>query len=405
MKGQGTMADDTAGRPSNNQPDTANANGDYLGYSVYAQTLWARVEAALNKDLAHREACLRADKTPPPLGEDPLVIGIFGEWGAGKSKLLSLVQKLAEEQRDRQVKDHLFDGYRAITVPVFFQPWKYEHEKHLLVPLLKHILVDLEKTLATARNRDDKVTGTALEVVDGIKSVVGTALSKVGDLAQAVGHVMGVADPMVTAPTATMLQMLAHSMGGFFTGKTKRKAAREFAHADDGRAYYEMHRILSEVTRPAKNPHVTGDQHHDKDFCLNFIIFIDDLDRCLPEKAVETLELIKTVFNLESFAFVLALDDEVVERGIGHRYRDYALVNKKPEMPITGFEYLEKIVHLPLRLPPLTTVQATTFLERYEQELLQGRSLRGEQTQSAWIEQRTWFSPRDGVQNTFGTSR
>ncbi|MDG5978333.1 hypothetical protein H010_23990 [Hydrogenophaga taeniospiralis CCUG 15921] len=364
------MADDTAGEPGNQQPDTTNANGDYLGYGVYAQTLLARVEAALNKDLAHRETCLRADKTPPPLGDDPLVVGIFGEWGAGKSKLLSLVQKLAEEQRDRQVKEHKLDGYQAITVPVFFQPWKYEHEKHLLVPLLLHILGDLEKTLAAARTGEDKLTGAALAVVDGTKRVLGTALSKVGDLAQAVGQVMGVADPVATAPMATMFQMLAHGMGDMLSGKTKRKAVREFVHSDNGRAYYDMHRILSEVTRPAKNPHVTGDQHHDKDFCLNFVIFIDDLDRCLPEKAVETLELIKTVFNLESFAFVLALDEEVVERGIGHRYKDYALNNKKPEMPITGFEYLEKIVHLPFRLPALPKSQAKAFLQRYEAEVL-----------------------------------
>ena len=379
------MADDTAGEPGNNQPDTANDNGDYLGYGVYAQTLWARVEAALNKDLAHRETCLRADKTPPPLGDDPLVVGIFGEWGAGKSKLLSLVQKLAEERRDRQVKEHKLDGYQAITVPVFFQPWKYEHEKHLLVPLLLHILGDLEKTLAAARSGEDKLTGTALAVVDGTKRVLGTALSKVGDLAQAVGQVMGVADPLATAPMATMFQMLAHGMGDMLSGKTKRKAAREFAHSDSGRAYYDMNRILSEVTRPAKNPHVSGDQHHDKDFCLNFVIFIDDLDRCLPEKAVETLELIKTVFNLESFAFVLALDEEVVERGIGHRYKDYALVNKKPEMPITGFEYLEKIVHLPFRLPGLTPLKALQFLQKYEAEHVLSVKMKGEYRPQAWM--------------------
>ncbi len=68
------------------------------------------------------------------------------------------------------------------------------------------------------------------------------------------------------------------------------------------------------------------------------MVFVDDLDRCLPEKSVAVLELIKTVFNVESFAFVLALDDEVIERGIGHRYEDYSFGNKKSEMPITGFE-------------------------------------------------------------------
>lgn len=360
-------------------------NGDYLGYSVYAQTLWNRIEAALNKDITHREACLREDKTPPPLGDDPLVVGLFGEWGAGKSKLLSLIQELAKAQRDAQVKAHKLDGYRAITVPVFFQPWKYEHEKHLLVPLLMHILVELENILRSVRNWEDKATGTALAVVEGTKSVLSAAAKKVADLSQAVGQIMGVADPVVTAPVAAMVQMLAHGAGDLLVSKGKRRAAQDFVHVDNGRSYYEMHRILNEVTRPAKNPHVTGEQQHDKDFCINFVIFVDDLDRCLPEKAVETLELIKTVFNLESFAFVLALDEEVVERGIGHRYKDYALQNKKPEMPITGFEYLEKIVHLPFRLPGLTPQKALQFLQQYEEEYVLSAKLKGAYQPQAWM--------------------
>jgi hypothetical protein len=47
---------------------------DYLGYGVYAQTLWNRIEAALNKDQGN----------PKQLGDDPLVVGIFGEWGGGE---------------------------------------------------------------------------------------------------------------------------------------------------------------------------------------------------------------------------------------------------------------------------------------------------------------------------------
>lgn len=42
------MANNTAG---DTQAEAANFSGDDLGYSVYAQTLWARIEAALNKDL------------------------------------------------------------------------------------------------------------------------------------------------------------------------------------------------------------------------------------------------------------------------------------------------------------------------------------------------------------------
>lgn len=132
-----------------------------------------------------------------------------------------------------------------------------------------------------------------------------------------------------------------------------------------------MHKLLKALTRPKldkkllKTAGLKIADGIEFDLRINFVVFVDDLDRCLPEKAVQMLELIKTVFNVESFAFVLALDDEVIERGIGHRYQAYQLAGKKPEMPITGFEYLEKIVHVPFRLPALTRYQAQEFVRHY----------------------------------------
>ena len=65
----------------------------------------------------------------------------------------------------------------------------------------------------------------------------------------------------------------------------------------------------------------------------------------LPDKAVEALEAIKLFLEVEGCAFVLALDEEVVERGIAHRYRDYALQGKEGLTPITGAEYLARSLH------------------------------------------------------------
>ena len=74
------------------------------------------------------------------------------------------------------------------------------------------------------------------------------------------------------------------------------------------------------------------------------------------------LEAVKLFLEVEGCAFVLALDEEVIERGIAHRYRDYALQGKEGMTPITGAEYLEKLVHLPVRLPRPTAGAAQVFL-------------------------------------------
>lgn len=351
----------------------AKANGDYLGYNVYAEALWSRIVVALDKDRQGTD----------PLGDDPLVVGIFGEWGAGKSTLLKLVERHATQQAEQRAAWRKHEGGNvSLTVPVFFQPWKYEHEPHLHVPILLHILAALKRHMEQAQIP----TEWALDKLrDAISQHMEAVVGAFGKLLAAVAVAMDTTIPLSSRVGLAGAGLLAKVLPKVNPDADKKELAKTLEYKKNGRFFYEMHETLQAITRPQRYAkHLTGVSLR-TEVSINFVIFIDDLDRCLPEKAVEALELIKTIFNLESFAFVLALDEEVVERGIGHRYRDYAMVNKKPEMPITGFEYLEKIVHLPFRLPGLTRDQARQFLERYESsEVAVGKLKR-------------WFAPRPAL--------
>jgi formylglycine-generating enzyme required for sulfatase activity len=75
-------------------------------------------------------------------------------------------------------------------------------------------------------------------------------------------------------------------------------------------------------------------------------VFVDDLDRCLPDKAVEVLEAIKLFLDVPGCVFVLGIAREVIEQGIKVRYKDY-------ETRLDGAEYLEKIIQIPFSLPPI----------------------------------------------------
>ena len=368
--------------------DTEKDNGDYLGYGVYAQTLWARIQAALDKDLATGKA----------LGDDPLVVGIFGEWGAGKSTLLKQVFDLAadvEAQRSRSrsgAGGGFGDPGFGLTVPVLFQPWKYEHEPHLLVPLLLHIIQALRDSIPKAQTMPEKAEQAAEKVWAASIGALPNLVKGFEQIYKATVADFAMVDP-ATAAGASVGFKTAGWLAKWLKRPDDADWLRDFKFSSEGRFYYNFHNVMLTLTRPGKRAEAIGALKFDPAARINFVIFIDDLDRCLPEKAVETLELIKTVFNLESFAFVLALDEEVVERGIGYRYKDYALQNKKPEMPITGFEYLEKIIHLPFRLPGLTKDQARRFLERYEREVVALKQ-----------PERWWFAPRPAVEEE-GESR
>ena len=128
--------------PADNVKEQGVDAEDWLGYGAYADALWARIEAALVKDAVTGS-----------LGSDPLVIGVFGEWGAGKSKLLELIYKRANVRNAADCNRRAFGKPNeaiTLTVPVWFHPWKYEHESHLGVPLLMHIQEALGETLGKA---------------------------------------------------------------------------------------------------------------------------------------------------------------------------------------------------------------------------------------------------------------
>ncbi len=340
---------------------------DALGYDVYAQTLWARIARALDKD---------------DLGDDPLVVGLFGEWGAGKSYLLKLIETHAREHADTRLGWRKLDGPNCygLTVPVNFQPWKYEHEPHLHVPMLLHILAALKAELETAQTWWDKAGAVMPEA---IKKHMDTAVAAISDCLLVTAYALDTAIPLVGRAGLWGAGALAKYLRTTVDKNSGSQPSPEnFQHQDNGRSFYEIHKTLEQITRPKQNDPLFKNNAFKGNFRIDFVVFVDDLDRCLPEKAVQTLELIKTVFNVDSFAFVLALDDEVIERGIGHRYKEYNLQNKKPQMPITGFEYLEKIVHLPFRLPQLTREQARGFLLAKEEDI--AKPLRTER----------WFSVR-----------
>ena len=74
------------------------------------------------------------------------------------------------------------------------------------------------------------------------------------------------------------------------------------------------------------------------------IIFIDDLDRLHPTRAVELLEIIKIFLDVEGWVFVLSIDYGVVTLGIKAKYGDDLMYQK-------GKSFFDKMIQLPFQIP------------------------------------------------------
>jgi hypothetical protein len=87
------------------------------------------------------------------------------------------------------------------------------------------------------------------------------------------------------------------------------------------------------------------------------VVFIDNLDRCLPDKTVQVLEALKLFMDKPGCVFVLGADAEVVRQAVLSHYLNEKMTGQKAK------DYLEKTVQLRFDLPPVTDDAMQDFLE------------------------------------------
>ncbi|MBN1186424.1 MAG: hypothetical protein JXB49_29380 [Bacteroidales bacterium] len=80
------------------------------------------------------------------------------------------------------------------------------------------------------------------------------------------------------------------------------------------------------------------------------VIFIDDLDRCLPQVSLEIMETIKTFLDVPGCAFVLLCDQQLLGQGVKIKFKD--LYQRDDELyKLRGKEYIEKIIQVSFQIP------------------------------------------------------
>lgn len=323
---------------------------------------------------------------------EAFVISVYGEWGIGKTKCLKDVQRYFEDKLKRLVEpdsDLPLLADSELVVPVFFDPWQFEHEEHLVVPLLKTIELAMEK-LAEQMDDSLKSQRRLLSFLDRAKrsraSVFNKATSKLRQGGQVLGNVaisllsgfkfkfsplkeivgldidFAPKDIFDSYAKRADLEKPAKSVPFFHRFFKSSKSIAAFTRAAERESlYFDVRTALEGVT-------ASGESSENSAPSLRFVVLVDDLDRCLPEKAIQMLESIKLFLNAPGFSFVLAVDDEVVERGIAYRYRNYLSEqsgqDSRNQDPISGAEYLEKIIHLPVLLSRWTEAEARNFIRQ-----------------------------------------
>lgn len=220
----------------------------------------------------------------------PITIALQGEWGSGKTSLMnSLEHKLTE-------------GNLKNFHSVWLNTWEYALMKETRETLID-IITGLIKEVTKKAKTDETKTKKMFEKVVGISKTAFKFMAKTA------------ADRVAEGASGLIDAMYSDS-----------------GNATIGEIRSELEGIIAECIQ--------------KDNKEGFIFFIDDLDRIDPPVAVELLELLKNIFTLNNCVFVLAIDYDVVIKGLEPKFGKLTEANEREFR-----SFFDKIIQVPFSMP------------------------------------------------------
>ncbi|MBX3722413.1 MAG: hypothetical protein KF713_11295 [Turneriella sp.] len=254
----------------------------------------------------------------------PVSIGVSGAWGTGKSSMMRLIRKSLEDN-DPEAKKYLY---------VEFNAWLYQGFDDAKSALIDYIAQEL-KAQAKA---DETVLKKVLSLAKRINWL------RLIKLSTTIGALVG------GFPVAALL----NTPESFATAENARKAGEGAEKVQKAAA--GILKPEEEISTPKEIQAIRSSfEEILTDLNVTLILLVDDLDRCLPETAISTLEAIRLFLFLRGTAFVIAADDEMIK----HSVRKHFGSDVKEEL-VTN--YFDKLVQIPIRVPPLGTQEVRAYM-------------------------------------------
>lgn len=262
----------------------------------------------------------------------PLTIGVFGDWGSGKSSIMRMLEKKFESEE------------KVLTI--YFNSWLFESYEDAKTSLLENIILELSKSQNLTHEAKSKIL-QLLSRIDYLK-LASDGIKKYGK---------NVIDIFATGGIGTAIEA-CYSM---LNEKTLEDIASGDALKLDGYIRDEQDNKSKTTIKSFK------DDFAELISLTNFdsvVIFIDDLDRCMPERVIDTLEAIKLFLSVENTAFVIGADERILKHAISmhlqlHTFNNNSSYLQDAEQIVT--DYIEKLIQIPYRIPKLSPSEIESY--------------------------------------------
>lgn len=244
---------------------------------------------------------------------DPVALGVSGAWGSGKTTVLRIVESTVSENRG--------DGQGTVlAVPT--DPWRFDPTVGAKESLIAAVLDALESEITKTRGPGAEALGLLRRLARRVDWAKAIKVAAKASLAFQLPSLDDITDLVRTEPDGD-------------DDKAEPRGLEAFRE--------EFSTLMAS---------------HDLGHVRRVVVLVDDLDRCLPDTVVETLETIRLFLAVPKMAFVIAADEDRVAEAIRQRYPGNAADD--PEEPAKL--YLHKIVQTTIPLPSLSRFDTEAYL-------------------------------------------
>lgn len=315
----------------------------------------------------------------------PFTVAVQGTWGSGKTSIM------------KQVQGNLV-GVSGVKT-AWVDTWSYAHLRDPAA-LPAAVMHDLARQLVTAEQAEGILPATAdvddpedgalhvaAEHGDGrveqhedreskaeaFERLTSTLMAGVSQVA--LPTLLATVTAATTGPLAAALAAAAPAAKKWWQSSQKVRQEAEQAISEGMRP--ELEALATEASESPEDvvAQVEAIRELKKAFSEaveetgdSWVIFVDDLDRLAPQRAVEVMEAIQVFLSVEKCVFVLAIDFEVVREGVKDKYESVFSGADKSFDDTKARSFFDKLVQLPFDVP-----QARYAFAKYLKDMLGGR--------------------------------
>lgn len=271
----------------------------------------------------------------------PITIGLYGDWGSGKSSVLEILKEQLKDDEE--------------TVVVYFDGWTFESFDDAKIALIQGIVDELEKNKKFLSKVGDGLSDLKDDFVklkdsiNWMRLLKATAKMVVPTIAA-----FSTGGASIIPTIALALKDNQNSLNNIIEeGRLEEFLKQNVVKEEEEKKYAAVREFRSDFEKLIQ-----------KSKQGKVVILIDDLDRCLPRHIIDSLEAIKLFLNVPKTAFVIAADEFIVSNAIKSEYKSLIDASNDGDgnREDLGKSYMEKFIQLPYHLPTLSRKEVETYV-------------------------------------------